>query len=152
MPNEGSFLPNDSDYAELSIVNNVIALSLPTQNAWVLINTGWTSIVSTAGFTVFPAGGSITARLPRALLLEPRVTLAVGAGALAIEVGVFKNGAALADHIGQRTIQAAATVTMNVSGIEPCLSGDVFDLRARCTSAAAVAITISYGNFTIVAL
>lgn len=152
MPNEGCFLPNAGEYSELSILNNVVPLSLPTQNAWVAITTGWSSILNTAAFAHLVSVGSMTALRPMALLMEPRVTLAVGAGALAIEVGVFKNGVVLADHIGQRTIQAAATVTLNVSGVETCVAGDVFDLRARCTSAAAVAITVSYGNFSLIAI
>jgi len=137
-------------FGEMTITSNTTATSLPTEGAFVQITAGWALgddfANMTGGLT-----GTLTAANPLNTPVETLVSLSVEAGASAntYEIAVFKNGVEITEHLTRFHAPSTDEYSYTLSGIDYAKSGDVFDIRARCVTAASTSITVTRGNFSV---
>jgi len=139
-------------YAELYVSSNAVATALTVMGTFYQIVAGWVNGLSSG--TTPQAGASnikcLSAGVYRVVVTATHTNDAISVSTF--EFAVFVNG-----------IQVAK-VTQRYSGVGPtelddiALSGllnlgvnDLVDIRARCTDAAAVNLTVSNINFSLVA-
>lgn len=141
-------------YGELTITGNVSATSLPSQNTWVQVTGG--SIWSLGDdFSQMAGGlpaGTLTASNPASVVVLSILSFSVipGNNGVTFQVGIFKNGSLITEHVAQFIAATTDEYMGTVSGIDMCANGDVFDVRVRYVNVhAATTLTMTRANFSI---
>jgi hypothetical protein len=141
-------------FAEIDILSNVTATTLTSQNTWYQVSNGWSQgVITPVNTTVNATNGTITANVAASFQMLCALSFTTAAAPNVIQFGLFKNGALDAgQEITTWTESTTYANSITISGMDTLNVGDVMDLRARCTTAAGIAITVSMANFNMFSL
>lgn len=144
-----SILPS---YGELVILDSSTPTDLTTQNDWYQVTAGWT-VDQTNNTTPNAEDGTITADVAGQYLTLAAISFISGAAPETLQFGIFKNGSLISGHTGfSWTDTETYPNVVTLVGIDELAVGDVLDVRARCTTAPSIAITVQDCNFNISSL
>jgi hypothetical protein len=139
----------EAAYGELVITGNAVATSLPTTGDWVKVAAGWAPD-EVNGVTLDAGAGTMTVVQAGAYQTLCAIAFTSADTPQTVEFGIFKNGALIPDHlVVSWTDTDTYPNTLTITGIDGLSTGDVLDLRARCTTADSVALTVTEANFNI---
>lgn len=137
---------------EITLTGNAAATVLVVQNAWLPFATtaGWAADLAPQHMTLNLPAGTISPNLSGRFFMAATVAFTSPAGPELIEFAMFKNGAPIPDHIAVTwTDTNAFPNTVTLTGIDDIAAGDVVDLRARCTTAPNISVTVTDCNFSV---
>jgi microcystin-dependent protein len=139
-------------YGELVISGSVTGTVLTTQNTWYQVTAGWAADQH-SNVTLNAGGGTLTPTVTSEYLTVCAIVFTSAAATNTIEFGLFKNGSLIADHAAfSWTDSVAFPNTVTIAGIDAIASGDVLDLRARCTTNSAITITVTDANYSVLTI
>jgi hypothetical protein len=139
-------------FAELTIVSPGAApQTLTLQNVLYQLQTAWSADQAPVGMAIDASNGTITCVQPGTFFMVAHLTVESPTGvASTIAIQIFKNGTAIPSHDSSTWAQGAVYPNeVSASGIDNLLAGDVLDLRAACTTAAGLQLTVLKANFSV---
>jgi hypothetical protein len=124
---------------------------LTATGTWYPITNGWTA--GEQNNVVLGPTGSISPNSTGEYQTLAAIAFTSGASPNTIQFGIFKNNSLITDHVAfSWTDTATYPNTVTISGIDHIVAGDVLDVRARCTTAGSITITVTDCNFNIFSL
>jgi hypothetical protein len=136
----------------MTISSNATPTSLPTKNDWVNVTAGWSLGDDFANMSGDVSDGSLTCNLgsvPQYCATLFTCSIIVGNASEKYQCGVFKNGTLVPEHVFEVELGTSDEYSVALSGVDEMKSGDVFDVRVRCTTRNTTSITITRGNLNI---
>jgi hypothetical protein len=137
------------DYGEMYVFNNSTSQTLTTQNTWYVI-TAFDTIGDSNNVTVDPVtDNDLTVSANGVYLVTVSLSFSGGANQT-YEFAIHVDGAIQNDLYASRKLNAAGDVgPITLSGLLDLTASEAVDLRVRCTSAAATAVTAEEANVSL---